>query len=789
VVAVLTLTLGIGANTAIFSVIEGVLLRPLPYSNPHQLVVMSGANQERNVHGILVSFTKLTRVQERTRLFRSVGGFFAGTSSLATTGVPEQVNSVHATGNLLDILGVHVAQGRGFLPQEDQRGGADVAVLSNGFWHSHFGGNPQMIGQAVSLDGRSVTIVGVLPSTFRFPLLDPEPDVWFPRVFEYPALDEARINSGAGYLTLIGRLQTGETMARAQAELDAINDTYRRDFPGFADSAKWSLETTSLQESLVGTLQSSLLALLAAVGLVLLIGCANVASLLLARTTARGKEIAMRRALGASQGRLMRQLLTESVVLSLAGGVLGVMLAWEELPLLRLLPAGTIPRLEEVRVDLGVLMFTLVLCLATGIAFGLLPALQAAQKDLHNTLKEGSRGTTPGGRGGRMRAALVVGEVALAVMLLTGTGLLIRSFTKLLLVNPGFDAGNVVTFSLDLPPTRYPERAQQAEFYRQLVERVKNLPGVQSAAAVSNLPLFGQRRFVYFCPEGTVCQGLGKDPVIAVRQITPDYFKTMRTFVLRGRVFTESDTAEAHRVVIINDTVASHFFPNEDPIGKHLVDSREMIPMEIVGVVSAVKFNSLSLPNVEEMYLPEAQVPRASMSIVLRTTSSLEPLTAALRRELAALDPNIPSSKVSRMEEVVSTSVAQPRLTTQCAGIFAALAVGLALVGIYGVMAYAVAQRIPEIGLRLALGAQPRDVLALVLGQGMKLVTAGVVVGTAGSLGVTQLLASLLFDTNTRDPLTFAGVAALLLGVALLACYVPARRAMRVDPMIALRYE
>ena len=789
VVAALTLALGIGANTAIFSVIQVVLLRPVPYANPQQLMVISGQDPERNLHGVLLSYTKLTRIAESAKTFDKVGAFFPITAGLTTTkGLPEELNAVRATGNFFAILGVDVAQGRGFRPEEDALGGADVAIVSNAFWKNHLDGRADAVGQPIALDGRSVTVVGVLPASFRFPLLDPEPDVWFPRIFENPALGQVKIRSGAGYMVILGRLRPGETMARAKAELDAIDEGYKRDFPNYADSTKWKLEMTSLEENLVGTLRQSLLALLAAVGFVLLIGCANVASLVLSRTAARRKELALRRALGASPARLVRQLLTESVVLSLSGGVLGVLFAWWALGLLGFLPLGTLPSASEIRVDWGVLAFTAGLSVLTGVGVGVLPALDASRTDLNETLKEGSRGAAEGD-GGRMRSALVVAEVAVAVVLLTGAGLLIRSFASLVLINPGFQPGSVMVFSTKLPPTRYPAPAQRAAFYRNLVERVQGLPGVQAAAVISHLPLGTPPRFVYFCPEGTVCQGLGKDPIVAVRQITQDYFKVMRIPLLRGRPFAESDVAETQRVVIINQTIAKRYFAGQDAVGKHLANSRDMIPMEIVGVVGDVKFSALNQPETEEMYVPHAQDAWASMNLVVRSTSDEQPLAAAVRKELQSLDADLPVSRTSHMEAIVSSSVAQPRLTSECAGAFAALAVVLALVGIYGVMSYTVARRVPELGLRLALGASPRDVLALVFGQGLRLVLAGVVLGLMGSFALTRLLSSLLFNTSTEDPATFGAVAVLLTAVAALACYLPARRATSVDPMVALRYE
>jgi putative ABC transport system permease protein len=788
-IAVLTLALGIGANTAIFSVIDGVLLRPLPYKNPEQLIAITTANLDKSIRGLAVSFTKLTLIKQQSRTLQSTGAFIATSSSLTTRGTPEQINAVLSTRDLFNVLDVSPAEGRGFLPEEDQPGGADVAILSDGFWHSHFGGDPSIVGRTIPLDGRSVNVIGVLPASFRFPFQQPEPDVWFPRVFDFPSLAPVRIRTGASYLTVFARLKPGTSLTQAQAEFDALNSAYSHDNQGFVDGAKYTLDATSLSDNLVGGLRPPLIVLLTAVGFVLLIGCANVASLLLARATAREREIAIRRALGASRARLVRQLLTESLLLSFLGGGLGVCLAARALRLPRLLPPGTIPRLEEVRVNGAVLLFSVGICLLTGIAFGVMPSLHASHKNLHDTLKEGGRGSTEGGAVGRSRAALVIAEVAVALVLVTGAGLLIRSFTRLLHVNAGFEAAHVMTFSMSLPQTHYPQPAQQAEFYRRLVEGAENLPGVESAALVSHLPLATPTRFVFFCPEGTVCQGIGKDPIIAIRYISPDYFRTMRIPLLSGRTFTSIDVTSAKPVVLINETAAKLYFPNQGAVGKHLSQTRDMIPMEIIGVVKDVKFSALNGPPANEMYLLHQQSPWASMTLVIRSASNPQPMVAAVRQIIHGIDSDLPLSNVSTMDEVVSASVAQPRLITQLVASFAVLALLLAAIGIYGVMAYSVTQRTHEVGIRLALGAQPRDVLALLMGHGMRLVFLGVALGVVVSLALTRLLATLLYGTSVRDPLTFAGVSVLLVAVALLACYVPARRAMRVDPIVALRYE
>jgi len=531
------------------------------------------------------------------------------------------------------------------------------------------------------------------------------------------------------------------------------------------------------------------LLLFSAVGFVLLIGCTNIASMLLARSTTRQKEIAIRQALGASAPRLMRQLLTESVLLSALGGILGVVLAAGGLRLLRLLPPGTIPRIEEVSLNGGVLIFSLVLCVVTGIAFGLVPSLLASHRDVNGTLKESGRGSNEGRKSRSSRAALVVVEVAIAVVLVTGAGLLMKSFGNLMHVDPGFSPTNVTTFLMTLPKSHYAQPAQQAEFYRRLVESVQTLPGVQSAGVSSFLPLAGAIRYVYFCPEGMVCQGIGKDPVIAVRQITPDYLQTMRIPLLRGRVFNEQDIAGVKPVVIINQTVAQKYFPAQDAVGKHLANSRDKIEMEIVGIVGDVKFTGLNTPYIPEMYMPQAQNPAATMTLVVRSTSNAQPLIAAVRQKTAEIDPDLPLSNIASMSEVVSASVAQPRLTTQFTGFFAALAMMLTAVGIYGVLAYSVTQRTHEMGIRMALGASRGEILKMVVGQGMKLVLSGLVLGLVVSLAVTRLLTTLLFGTSARDPLTFVAVTLLLIIVALLAAYIPARRASQVDPIVALRYE
>ncbi|HEX4544376.1 MAG TPA: ABC transporter permease, partial [Candidatus Acidoferrum sp.] len=740
-------------------------------------------------NGVPVSYTKFTQIQEQGRTLESAAAYYVLGIALATQHEPEVIFGAHVSQYFFDVLGVHAARGRTFLPEEQKPGGPDVAVVTDAFWHSYFAGDESLVGRTLTLDGKSVTVVGILPATFKFPLQFPEPGVWLPREFENTTLRPDQIQSGAGYLTMIGRLRPGESLARAQAELETINSRYRAQYGSYVDATKYDLSATSLEESLVSGLRPSLLVLLAAVGFVLLIACANVANLLLARATGREREIAIRKALGASRPRLVRQLLIESFLLSVGGSALGVFLSSSLLPLVRSLNPGTFPRISEVRVDAAVLLFSLALCAVTGIIFGLGPSLQSASKTLQSSLKEGGRGASEGGSRGKFRSLLVIAEMGVALVLMTGAGLLIESFAHLVRVDPGFSPKSLMTFPINLPTARYPQPQQQAQFYKQLLERVRSLPEVQGAGATSYLPLSGAIRFVFFCPEGHVCQGVGKDPIIATRQVTPDYFDTARTPLLSGRVFGERDGTGAQPVVIVNETTAKRYWPDQNPIGKHLANSRDMIPREVIGVVADVKFNTLNAANSEEMYLPLAQSPWPAMTLVVRLSGEAHSLVSAVRAKIAEVDPMLPVSGILSMEDVVSTSIAQPRLIMQFVGGFAGLALLLSAIGIYGVMAYSVTQRKQELGIRVALGAEPRDILRLVVGQGMKLALAGVALGVVTSVVLTRLMSTLLFGVRAIDPLAFVGSALGLVIAAFVACYLPARRATRADPIVVLRFE
>jgi putative ABC transport system permease protein len=788
-VAVITLGLGIGANTAIFSVVDAVLLKPLPYPDAAQLVYVSQTARQNQTTGVSVSFTKYEQIRQQSRALETVAAYYTLPLGLITQREPEAIPGARVSIDFFRVLGVTPARGRTFLPEEEQPGGSEVALVSDGFWHRRFGGDDTLIGRTLTLHDRNVTVVGILPESFRFPLQFPEPEIWLPRIDEIADLRPEQVRTGAAYLGVIGRLRQGSSLPLAQTELTTIDARYRSQFGSYVDAMKFELAATSLEDNLVGALRPSLFVLLAAVGCVLLIACANVANLLLARATAREREMAIRKALGASKMRLLRQLLIESLLLSFAGGAAGVLLADSLLPVLRTLKPGALPRLGEASVDAGVLGFSLALCAVTGLVFGIVPSLHASRNGLLSPLKEGSRGSSEGGGRGRFRALLVVAEMAVALVLMTGAGLLIESFARLMRVDPGFTSTSLTTFPIALPPNRYVEPRQQADFYRQLLDKTQGIPAVQAAGVTSYLPLSGAVRFVFFCAEGRACEGIGRDPTIALRQVSPGYFETVRTRLLRGRVFNETDLSGRSPVAIVNDTTARRYWPGQDPVGKRLANSRDMIQREIVGVVADTKFRTLDSADLEEMYLPIAQDPWPSATLVVRSEANHQALVAAVRAKIAEVDPTLPVPGILSMEDVVATSVAQPRLIMEFVGVFAGFALMLAAVGIYGVMAYSVTQRKQEMGIRVALGATPADILRLVAGHGIRLTAGGVVLGVLASVVLTRLLSTMLFGVRALDPGVFAGAALVLACAGLLACYLPARRATRVDPIVVLRFE
>ena len=788
-IALLTLALGIGANTAIFSVVHTVLLEPLPYPGASRLISILQTDSSNGARGVSLSYPKFQEIAAQSKTLESVAVYYLREMSLTTAREPEVVSGARVSSDFFRVLGVSPTRGRNFLADDDHSGSADVALVTDGFWHSHFAADEEILGKTLVLDGVNVMIIGVLPPSFRFPFGSPEPQVWLTREFDHPLLRPVYVNLGAGYLSGVARVRSGETFSRAKAELETINARYAQQFASHADGPNHAMDVQPLQENLVGGLRRSLLVLLAAVGFVLLIACANVANLLLARATAREKELALRKALGASRGRLVAQLLSESLVLSVLGGSVGVLLAYALMPLLRSVKDAAVPRLAEAHLDAPVLVFSLFLCVVTAALFGLAPSLQAAGKQLHDALKEGLRGSSSGGPGRKSRAALIVAETAVALVLMTGAGLLIESFARLTSVVLGFNPQNLTTIPIALPSSRYATPEQQAAFFREVLQRVKSLPAVQSAGLVNFLPLSGGYRLSYFCMEGQICQGIGKDPLMVFWQVTPGYFETMGTRLLSGRFFDEHDVSGAAPVVIVNETTARHYWPNENPIGKHVSGSRDLVAREVVGVVADAKFASLSDDKTDQLYVPSEQLPYATMTLVVRSSSQTAALVDSIRAKISDVDPTLALAGIRSMDTVISASVAQPRLIAQITSLFAGFALLLAAIGIYGVMAYSVSTRKQEMGIRLALGAEPVDILKLVVTQGIRLAFFGVGLGIVLSLTLTRLLASLLFGVRATDPFVLGGSALILLGTAFFACYLPARRATRVDPIVVLRYE
>ena len=784
-VALLALALGIGANTAIFSVVNSVLLRPLPYRDPQRLVMIWENYQQRGgPEREWASPADFRDFRDQAHSFEHVGALLGWQPTLTGQDEPEDLQGGAVSHDTFAMLGVEPALGRSFSADEDRAGAERVVVVSHKLWQRRFAADPAVVGRTLLLSGESYTVIGVMPRAFRFPIL-PDTEIWRtagPLLAANPNCDR-----GCVILRMIARLRTDVTIDSARAEMAGLAQQIAERFPESNKGVGVTLVT--LHEQIVGDVRPAMLVLLGAVGLVLLIACANVANLLLARAAAREKEVAIRAALGATRVRLIRQHLTESLVLAVAGGALGLTLAfWLVDLLVSFAPKGT-PRVDQIAIDGGVLAFTFSIAVLTGVVFGLAPAVLSSRTDFNSSLKEGGRDTSSTSRGARVRSLLVVSEVALALMLLVGAGLLIRSFVNLQRVDPGFDAKSVLRVDVTLPRTRYPERTQAAVFYKQLLDKVAELPGVQSAGAVSSLPLGGGGTDSNFAIEGRPPVEAGRPQVAWYSSVTPGYFRAMGIRLLGGREFTDEDNADARKAVLISESMARRYFPDEDPLGKRLVFGGGKDLREIVGVISDVKFFGLNLDARPAMYFPHAQSPARGMSLVVRTQSDPMTLAAAIRSQVLGLDRDLALSNVMTMEELVGVSLAEPRFTLLLLGVFAAVAMLLSAIGVYGVVSYSVTQRSHEIGVRMALGAQTRDVLKLVIVQGMMLVLSGVGIGLAAAVALTRVMESLLFGVSATDFSTFALTSVVLAGVALAACFVPARRATRVDPMTALRCE
>jgi len=780
-VAVLTLALGIGANTAIFSIVNAVLLQPLPFSEPDRLVWTWG-NIRNGGNRASVSPLDYLDYRAQNTSFEHFAATFSIPSSfnLTGSGEPERLQGQAATGNFFQALGVNAAIGHTFLLENEEPGRDQVVVLSHKLWQRRFGGDASIIGKTLSLDGRSFEVIGVMAPDFNFPR---DAELWAPMNFQIAAGMKQR---KAHFLRPVGLLKPGVTLTQAQADMDAVAGRLEAQYP--ESNTGWNLRMVPLREQLVGNIRPTLRVLFGAVGLVLLIACANVANLLLVRASSRQKEIAVRMALGAGRFRIVRQMLTESMLLALAGGTLGVFLAAWGVDLIVAFSGNDIPATAQIGIDGVVLGFTLAVSLLTGIMFGLVPALPATQPaKLSETLKEGGRAGGQGSSRGRTRNLLVVLETAIAVVLLIGAGLLIRSFIRLQNVGPGFDAANVLTLRIDLPREKYNSPEKAASFWGQLQERVAALPGVEAVGMNTELPLSGQPNDTPFSVEGRPPvqpnQQFGAD----FRRVNQDYLRSLRIPVKRGRNFTAQEVRQGAHVVLISDALVDGVFPDEDPLGQRLwLGLDEKTPFEIIGIVGDIRHRTLEADPFATMYLP---VLGGSTNLTIRVAGDPLSLAAAVRKEVQAIDRDQPIAAVRTMEQVVAESVGAPRYRTLLLGLFAFVALLLAAIGIYGVTSYAVAQRTHEIGIRMALGAQPRAVHRLVIGQGIRLALVGVGAGLIGAVALTRLLAGLLFGVTATDPLTFTGVAVILMAIALLACWIPARRAARVDPMIALRHE
>ena len=782
--AILVLALGIGANTAIFSVVNAVLLRPLPLPEPERLMLVWHVPPAKSFPGVTrfsVSAANYLDWQKQNHVFDKMTAFGRPAMNLTGGTQPESLTVGAATADFFSVMKAAPVLGRTFAAEEDQSGHDKVVVLGNAFWQSHFGSSKDALGQKLTLNGDAYKVIGVMPATFDFP---PKAQVWVPLAWT----DQERSVRGNHHYTVGARLKPGVDVKQAQAEMDTISSRLQQQYP--VDNAGWGAVVVPLREELVGDLGPVLLLLLGAVAFVLLIACANVANLTLAKTWGRRKEIAIRTVLGASRGRVLRQVLSETMLLSLAGGALGIFLARVIVSLILANFSDQLPRFWEIGVDAQVLGFTLAISILTGVIAGLAPAWQLTNANLNEAMKQGLGKTDADTGGNRTRSALVISEVALSLVLLIGAGLMVRTLWKLRNVKPGFDAQNVLTMALAIPGTKYQDQYQQAGFYRQVLERVRVLPGVESAGAISALPLMGGSTEP-FSIEGQAVLPMADQPEVAVREISAGYLRSLHVPLLSGREISDADTTDRPAVALVSESFAKRFWPHENPLGKHLtLTFVPGIAREVVGVVGDVKQNGLNLEmGRETIYTSLAQIRRTRVQLVVHTSSAPSSLVSAVTNAVHQVDPDEPVLKVETMEDVVDASLVQQRFSVLLLAAFAGLALLLAAVGIYSVLAFAVRRRVQEIGIRMALGAQIQDVLRMVLYDGMRPALIGVAIGLAGALALGRVVASLVYGVSATDPATFVAGAGLLAAVALCASLIPAIRATKVDPMTALRDE
>ncbi|MGH9736190.1 MAG: ABC transporter permease [Candidatus Acidiferrales bacterium] len=787
IVAVLTLALGIGANTAIFSVVNAVLLRPLPFRDPGRLCLVTESLPSFPIVG--PSYENYEDFRDQAKSFEGIAAVHIDFMNMTGRGEPQRLRTEMATSSLFPLLGVNAVQGHTFTKDEDRYGGPHVVLLSYGFWQSTFGGATNIVGKSITLDDQAYTVTGVLPPRFQL-IVPAEAFVPFaPWAHGLP--DDRNWHPG---ITAIGRLRADVSLEQARAEMATIAQRLVKQYPTY--DAEMGANVNAFQDQLVQNVRPALLVLLGAVALVLLIACGNIANLLLARATARHREIAVRKAMGAGRGRIVRQLVTESVLLAILGAGVGLILAELMMAPLLSLASKSLPDVGTIGIDGTVLAFTAVVAIAAGVLFGLAPALQTSKMDIRPALSDASRGSTAGASRHRVRNVLIVAEVALALMLLIGAGLLIRSFARLQRVQPGFDPSGLLVTDVPLSPKAYAKSAQRAEFFDRIIQRARNLPGVLSAGAATVLPVTGRGSVIHFNIQGRPPKTPNDYILIGLRPVSPGYLETLRIPLVAGRLLQESDTEASPFVAVVNESMAKQYFPGQSPLGKMVqlgaLPDKDVPWMRIVGVVGDVK-QSLATESAAEMYVLYRQsdtlLPVFTMSLVLRTLSRPQGEAAAVRSAVHELDPNQPLVNFRTMQENMATSVSDPRFQTMLLGIFAGIAVLLAMIGLYGLMAYSVAQRTSEIGIRLALGAQRDDVMKMIVGNGLKLVLIGVGVGVAGGFALSQVLKRFLYGVVPTDPATFVTVSALLMIVAIAACYVPGRRAMNVDPLVALRHE
>ncbi len=789
VVAVLTLALGIGANTAIFSVVYAVLLKPLPYAKSDELFNVFEAQPQEGITGTGWSFMNFAELREQSHVFSEMAGVQKHQLTLTGQGAPAVVNTSVVTPELFSLFGEKPLAGRVFFSEDGKPGALPVVIVSENLWRGTFGADPKIIGSSISLDKRSFSVIGIMPAAFRFPFLTKSEQLWIPLVQD-PLFGSWMNRRGGHWLQVTGRLKPGVSLTQAQAELDALSARFAKEFP--AENGGWTIRMVPLQQMIVGNAKPPLLVLLGAVGLVLLIACANIANLLLTRATSRAREIAVRTTLGAGRARIVRQLLSETAVLGLLGGATGIALAyWGVQGLSALLPES-LPRVNAIRVDNVVLGFALLLSAIASCAFGLAPALFAANSNLQTSLREG------GGRSGesrnrrRARSFLAAGEIALAMVLLVAAGLLLRSFANLTSVSPGFDVQRVMKADISLPQFQYSKPQQWTAFSDELLARIQVQPGLQESAVAVPRPIVDGVINLAFDIVGSPAASASASRTANYVSVSPEYFRVMGIPLLSGRLFNRRDVMPSQHITVVSKAMARLYFPNQDPLGKQLTVAFPFdngAPREIVGIVDDVRDVALGQDPGPMMYVPFAQAPFWGANVIVKSTLSTSSAAATIRQQVRKIDKDLPVTDVAMMPEIIQASVAQPRFRTFLLGLFAAMALVLAATGIFGVISYSVSQRTREIGIRMALGAQSENVLMQVLKEGARLAAIGLALGLAGSLAAMRLIATLLFRVKPADPLTFVVVAVILAGVTLAASYIPARRATRVDPMVALRYE